>query len=446
MRKVENGALAEEQWLSSPRLRLQLYRRRRWVQRRREVPCWLASLFLHLLAVIVLGSIVVPISRHARFAEMLLSFSSGDAGSASSPPAVLIASETAAETNDVKPPDAFDAPTVSPPPVDLATPAETDSRSRSANEIGVASFNLDAPVAAVAAEPPGIQPKPETPPLSEPEIARKLAEQARNDAIVERFIAYDIGRLPGEAGQQAKRDFDRLSYAAIPSLVRGLNRAAQIHASCPVMVISNKLDQALRDNHDPAMLSYALDHLGEGVPSNAPHYDRLQTLFDNWRGAAPNALRPVAVQTVLQTLQSRRLDARLKAAASLLENSGQLREPDKPVVAWIMIHWLTSKNPKLREAGHRGLVALTDGIDLGPEHPGNSDEQQAAACRWSMHFDAERFEAAAQSTLKTARHLAETGHRDAAMRYYRKLAREYEGTTAAAHADALRPVGHLSRK
>ena len=373
MRKVEKGALVEErcvvtasrapasqeavsqvnaaQWSSSPRLRLQRYRRRRWVQRRREVPCWLASLFLHLLGVIVLGSIVVPVSRHARLAEVLLSFSSGDSGSASSPPAVLIASETAAETNDAKSPDVTAVPSLSPLPIDLAMPAETDSRSRSADEIGAASFNLDAPVAPVAAEPPGNQPKPETPPLSDLEIASNVAEQARDDAIVDRFIAYDIGKLPGEAGQQAKRDFDRLSYAAIPSLVRGLNRAALIHASCPVMVISNKLDQALRDNHDPAMLSYALDHLGEGVPSNAPHYGRLQTLFDNWRGAAPDALRPVAVQTLLQTLQSRRLDARLKAAASLLENADQQREPDKPVVAWIMIHWSTTKNPKLFVAG-----------------------------------------------------------------------------------------------
>jgi hypothetical protein len=90
---------------------------------------------------------------------------------------------------------------------------------------------------------------------------------------------------------------------------------------------------------------------------------------------------------------------------------------------------------------------LADGADFGPKHPGDSDERQAAACRWSLHFDAERFEADAQRALKSAQHMHDGGHRDGALRYYRKLMREYAGTAAAAQAvDALKPVGQLSRK
>ncbi|HEX5447419.1 MAG TPA: hypothetical protein VFW87_26630 [Pirellulales bacterium] len=468
MRNIEKGALAEArsgdeccadtvapvtapqvtaiQWLSSPRLRLQLYRRRRWVQRRREVPCWLVSLFLHLLFVMVLGSIIVPTAPRRRLAAILLSFAGGDTPAASSAPPVLLAAESAAKTDDAGPPVRLDAPTLAPPPIELASVMEPPSSTRLADAIGPGLASLAAP-APSAAPTPGEQPTPQEPVVSPLEAAQALAEQARHDAIVDRFIAFDIGRLRGDAGAKAKREFDLLDSRAIPSLVRGLNRAAQIHASCPVMVISYKLEQALEENHDPAMLRYALDHLGDGVPPDAPHYARLEMFLDKFGGAGPNAMRPVAVQTLLQSLQSRRLQTRLRAAASLLDDASQLRDTHKPEIAWQLIRWLTTKNAKLREAGHRALVALADGADLGPSVKADADERQAAACRWSLHFDAERFEAAAQRALQSAQHLHDAGHRDGALRFYRKLVREYAGTTAAAHAaDALRPVGQLSRK
>ena len=45
-----------------PRERLAWQRRRWWLERRREFPCWLGSLLLHALVVIVLGSLTTPIT------------------------------------------------------------------------------------------------------------------------------------------------------------------------------------------------------------------------------------------------------------------------------------------------------------------------------------------------------------------------------------------------
>src|SRR5690242_13193143 len=63
------------------------------------------------------------------------------------------------------------------------------------------------------------------------------AEEDKLDEIVNRYIQYDIGRLQGRDGAKALKEFNDLGPEAIPSLVRGLNRAAAIEHSCPVVVI-----------------------------------------------------------------------------------------------------------------------------------------------------------------------------------------------------------------
>ena len=71
---------------------------------------------------------------------------------------------------------------------------------------------------------------------------RKTAASRRYDEIVNRFIQYDVGQLRGVEGQRAYANFQNLSdEAAIPALIRGVNRAAAINNSCPIIVISNKL-------------------------------------------------------------------------------------------------------------------------------------------------------------------------------------------------------------
>ncbi len=90
-------------------------------------------------------------------------------------------------------------------------------------------------------------------------------EEDKLDKIVERYIQYDIGRLQGKEAAQALKDFKALGPEAIPSLVRGLNRAAQIEHSCPVLVIAKKLDHLLAASEDPELLEYVKDNIGSGV-------------------------------------------------------------------------------------------------------------------------------------------------------------------------------------
>lgn len=105
----------------------------------------------------------------------------------------------------------------------------------------------------------------------------------QTDAVVARFIDYDIGKLTGTAGKAAHDAFHRLGSAAVPSLVRGLNMSGRIAASCPVIVIRRKLTASLNESDDPELWQYALQHVGDGVPAHAPHFGAIQQLRSELR-------------------------------------------------------------------------------------------------------------------------------------------------------------------
>jgi hypothetical protein len=90
-------------------------------------------------------------------------------------------------------------------------------------------------------------------------------EEDKLDEIVDRYILFDIGRLQGKEGAKALKDFKALGPEAIPSLVRGLNRAAKIEHSCPVVVIAQKLGRLLSASEDPELMEYVKDNIGSGV-------------------------------------------------------------------------------------------------------------------------------------------------------------------------------------
>ncbi|HEY7330894.1 MAG TPA: hypothetical protein VH592_24855 [Gemmataceae bacterium] len=90
-------------------------------------------------------------------------------------------------------------------------------------------------------------------------------EEDRLDEIVNRFMQYDIGRLQGKEGAKALKEFRALGPEAIPSLVRGLNRAAMIEHSCPVVVIGQKLGRLLAASDDQELMEYVRDNIGSGV-------------------------------------------------------------------------------------------------------------------------------------------------------------------------------------
>jgi hypothetical protein len=127
-------------------------------------------------------------------------------------------------------------------------------------------------------------------------------QQRAMDEIVDAFIAYDVGQLRGAAGAKARQKFAELGPEAVPALVRGLNKAAGIHASCPVGVIASKLMMTLQSANDPSLRQYAIDHLGVGVPETAPHFERLAALRKNWLGASA---MPATVAAVVDRLESR---------------------------------------------------------------------------------------------------------------------------------------------
>jgi len=117
-------------------------------------------------------------------------------------------------------------------------------------------------------QPPG-GPTPRKPhPLapSLPELTD--AEEANLDRVIDRFIAYDTGKLKGTEGKQALTEFNQLGPEAIPALIRGLNRAANLEHSCPSVIIRNKLQRLLLRSNDVALLDFARDNIGAGVTAS----------------------------------------------------------------------------------------------------------------------------------------------------------------------------------
>src|SRR5204863_1959519 len=93
------------------------------------------------------------------------------------------------------------------------------------------------------------------------------AETARYEAVVERFIEYDTGKvkLPKAQGEKAKEDLMRLGPDAIFVLVESFNRAANMEHSCPAVVIGRKIASILRSTDDVDLLNYAKDTIGSEV-------------------------------------------------------------------------------------------------------------------------------------------------------------------------------------
>jgi hypothetical protein len=105
------------------------------------------------------------------------------------------------------------------------------------------------------------KPSPFAPSL--PELTEE--EEARLDAVIDRFILYDIGKLKGNDAKQALSNFQKLGPEAIPALIRGLNKAAAFEHSCPAVVIGRKLSRFLAATNDVELLEFARENMGAGV-------------------------------------------------------------------------------------------------------------------------------------------------------------------------------------
>jgi hypothetical protein len=119
-----------------------------------------------------------------------------------------------------------------------------------------------------AADTPDTKEKPKHSPYAPSLPYLTKEEEEKIDEIIDRFMLYDIGRLQGEAARKALKDFKDLGPEAIPALVRGLNRAATIEHSCPVVVIAQKIGKLLGTSEDRELLEFVRDSVGRGTPAS----------------------------------------------------------------------------------------------------------------------------------------------------------------------------------
>lgn len=137
-------------------------------------------------------------------------------------------------------------------------------------------------------------------------------EEAFLDGVIDRFIQFDTGRLAGAEGKKAVADFQKLGPEAIPALIRGLNRAAKIEASCPAVTIARKLAGLLKSSQDVELLEFARENIGAGVTESrhkAVLNDLRVTCMFRKRalGSGTRVLKTVAVPAYLQELTPPRL-------------------------------------------------------------------------------------------------------------------------------------------
>jgi hypothetical protein len=153
-------------------------------------------------------------------------------------------------------------------------------------------------------------------------------EEDKLDEIVDRFMLYDIGRLQGREGAKALKDFRALGLEAIPALVRGLNRAAAIEHSCPVVVIAQKIGRLLAASDDEELFEFVKDNIGSGV-GRTRHAGVLQdlrfavsqrknTLTRRAAAGGPKSPRAMSVTELAKASDSER-GARLKSILVELE-------------------------------------------------------------------------------------------------------------------------------
>ncbi len=96
------------------------------------------------------------------------------------------------------------------------------------------------------------------------------AEEEKLDHVIERFIQFDIGKLKGEEGKKALKDFNDLGPEATFALIRGLNKSASIEATCPAATIGKKLVAIIRRSNDPELLDFCRENIGAGI-TKSPH-------------------------------------------------------------------------------------------------------------------------------------------------------------------------------
>jgi hypothetical protein len=268
-------------------------------------------------------------------------------------------------------------------------------------------------------------------------------EEERLDRIIDAWILYDSGQLGGEAGRKARSDFQKLGPESIFALIRGLNRAAEIEHSCPVVTIAKKIHALLFASDDLELLEFARENIGIGVKGNRhlavikdlrfnstmrrntvarlqaanPALKPPRSMSNNELTRATSEARGPRLEQLLSELGRRQGDEVVNALAKAIESADDAgkvtaraalvsslsrigdklearfkderaevraaaaRAAGKPFGNHA-IDLLNDPDATVRETAHQVLVRLNRGADLGPAPDASPDDRELAVKRW----------------------------------------------------------------
>lgn len=95
----------------------------------------------------------------------------------------------------------------------------------------------------------------------------------RHRKLINDFIKWDIGALRGARAKDVPSKFNALNGSdAIPALVAGVEKAAKMRQSCPIMVLASKLSSLLAGCDDPNVVARAERELSKTGKSHWGSY------------------------------------------------------------------------------------------------------------------------------------------------------------------------------
>ena len=99
-----------------------------------------------------------------------------------------------------------------------------------------------------------------------PSLPRLTKEESQKiEAIIDRMILADTGKLKGADAKKALDDFNRLGPEATFNLIDGLNRTANLESSCPAVIIAKRLASIIGSTEDMQLLAFAKENIGADV-------------------------------------------------------------------------------------------------------------------------------------------------------------------------------------
>lgn len=90
-------------------------------------------------------------------------------------------------------------------------------------------------------------------------------EDARYEKMIDRFIEADIGAVTGAAAAKAMAELNKVPPEAIFLLIDAFNRAANLEASCPAVLLGKRISMILNGSNDIELLTFAKENIGAGV-------------------------------------------------------------------------------------------------------------------------------------------------------------------------------------